>query len=260
MFERVKEFGTITFSLALFTVLWELSVWLFSISEFLLPAPSAVIVTLVLKFGPLMEHCFVTFRETIYGFLMGLVLGVVSAILIVYSRALQNLLYPLILVAQIVPKVAIAPLLLVWVGYGEASKVLIAFLVSWFPIIVTTVQGMRMVQPEMLDLVRSLQASDWQIFTKVRLPNALPQFFGGLKIAITLAVIGAIIGEFVGGNSGLGYLVLVANYEINTPLMFAALVVLSALGLVLYGILVVLEMWLIPWSIGEEEQPPGFGM
>ena len=151
MFERVKEFGTITFSLVLFTVLWELSVWLFSISEFLLPAPSAVIVTLVLKFGPLMEHCFVTFRETIYGFLMGLVLGVTSAVLIVYSRALQNLLYPLILVAQIVPKVAIAPLLLVWVGYGEASKVLIAFLVSWFPIIVTTVQGMRMVQPEMLD-------------------------------------------------------------------------------------------------------------
>ena len=261
MVERFKELGTITLSLALFTALWELSVWVFAISEFLLPAPSKVLATLVVKILPLLQHCLVTFRETVYGFLMGLVLGVISAIMIVYSRLLQNLLYPLILVAQIVPKVAIAPLLLVWVGYGEISKVLIAFLVSWFPIIVTTVQGMRMVQPEMLDLVRSLQASDWQIFTKVRLPNALPHFFGGLKIAITLAVIGAIIGEFVGGNTGLGYLVMVANYEVNTPLMFAALIVLSVLGLVLYGVLVLLEMWLIPWSIGEEEQQmTSFGM
>ena len=260
MVERFKELGTIAFSLALFTVLWELSVWLFSVSEFLLPAPSKVATTLVLRIGPLLEHSLVTFRETVYGFLMGLVLGVVSAILIVYSRLLQNLLYPLILVAQIVPKVAIAPLLLVWVGYGEISKVLIAFLVSWFPIIVTTVSGMRMVQPEMLDLVKSLQATDWQAFTKVRLPNALPHFFGGLKIAITLAVIGAIIGEFVGGNTGLGYLVMVSNYEVNTPFMFAALIVLSVLGLVLYGVLVLLELWLIPWSIGEEDQPSGFGM
>lgn len=260
MVERFKELGTIAFSLALFTMLWELSVWLFSVSEFLLPAPSKVAATLVLRIGPLLEHSLVTFRETVYGFLMGLVLGVVSAILIVYSRLLQNLLYPLILVAQIVPKVAIAPLLLVWVGYGEISKVLIAFLVSWFPIIVTTVSGMRMVQPEMLDLVKSLQATDWQVFTKVRLPNALPHFFGGLKIAITLAVIGAIIGEFVGGNTGLGYLVMVSNYEVNTPFMFAALIVLSVLGLVLYGVLVLLELWLIPWSIGEEDQPSGFGM
>lgn len=261
MVERFKELGTITFSLILFTLLWEVSVWLFAVSEFLLPAPSKIFWTIVEKFVPLLQNCLVTFRETIYGFLMGLVLGVISAIMIVYSRLLQNLLYPLILVAQIVPKVAIAPLLLIWVGYGEMSKVLIAFLVSWFPIIVTTVQGMRMVQPEMLDLVKSLQASDWQIFTKVRLPNALPHFFGGLKIAITLAVIGAIIGEFVGGNTGLGYLVMVANYEVNTPFMFAALVVLSALGLVLYGVLVLLEMWLIPWSIDEDEQElTGFGM
>ena len=211
MVERFKELGTISFSLILFTLLWEVSVRLLSVSEFLLPAPTVIFLTILEKFFPLMQNCLVTFRETIYGFLMGLVLGVISAIMIVYSRLLQNLLYPLILVAQIVPKVAIAPLLLIWVGYGEMSKVLIAFLVSWFPIIVTTVQGMRMVQPEMLDLVKSLQASDWQIFAKVRLPNALPHFFGGLKIAITLAVIGAIIGEFVGGNTGLGYLVMVAT-------------------------------------------------
>jgi NitT/TauT family transport system permease protein len=119
---------------------------------------------------------------------------------------------------------------------------------------------MRMVQPEMLDLARSLQATDWQIFTKVRLPNALPHFFGGLKIAITLAVIGAIIGEFIGGNHGLGYLIVVSNYEVNTPLMFSALIVLSLMGLILYGVIVLLERWFIPWGIEEDEQPPGFGM
>jgi len=260
LIERLKELGTITLSLILLTVLWELAVWVFAIPEFLLPAPSAVFGILVNRSGILLDNTFVTFRETIYGFLMGLVLGVVSAIMIVYSRLLQNLLYPLILIAQIVPKVAIAPLLLVWVGYGELSKVLIAFLVSWFPIIVTTVSGMRMVQPEMLDLARSLQASDWQIFTKVRLPNSLPHFFGGLKIAITLAVIGAIIGEFIGGNNGLGYLIMVSNYEVNTPLMFSALIVLSLMGLILYGAIVMLERWLIPWGIEDEQEPSGFGL
>ena len=118
MVERFKELGTITLSLILFTLLWEVSVWLFSVSEFLLPAPSKIFLTIVAKFVPLLQNCLVTFRETIYGFLMGLVLGVISAIMIVYSRLLQNLLYPLILVAQIVPKVAIAPLLLIWVGLG----------------------------------------------------------------------------------------------------------------------------------------------
>jgi len=258
--DRFKELGTIILSLCLFTALWELAVRILAIPEFLLPAPSAVSVVLIDKSVILLENAFVTFRETVYGFLMGLVLGVVSAIVIVYSRLLQNLLYPLILIAQIVPKVAIAPLLLIWVGYGELSKILIAFLVSWFPIIVTTVSGMRMVQPEMLDLARSLQATDWQIFTKVRLPNSLPHFFGGLKIAITLAVIGAIIGEFIGGNHGLGYLIVVSNYEVNTPLMFSALIVLSLMGLILYGAIVLLERWLIPWGIEEEQEPPRFGM
>jgi len=260
LIERLKELGTVTVSLILLTVLWEGAVWIFSVPEFLLPAPSAVAEVLFSRSGILLENTFVTFRETVYGFLMGLVLGVVSAVMIVYSRLLQNLLYPLILIAQIVPKVAIAPLLLIWVGYGELSKVLIAFLVSWFPIIVTTVSGMRMVQPEMLDLARSLQATNWQIFTKVRLPNSLPHFFGGLKIAITLAVIGAIIGEFIGGNNGLGYLIVVSNYEVNTPLMFSALIVLSLMGLVLYGAIVLLERWLIPWGIEEEQEHSGFGM
>lgn len=260
MIERFKELGTITLSLIVLTLVWEFAVWIFSIPEFLLPAPSSVAGVLISRSGILLENTFVTFRETVYGFLMGLVLGVVSAVIIVYSRVLQNLLYPLILIAQIVPKVAIAPLLLIWVGYGELSKVLIAFLVSWFPIIVTTVSGMRMVQPEMLDLARSLQATDWQIFTKIRLPNSLPQFFGGLKIAITLAVIGAIIGEFIGGNNGLGYLIVVSNYEVNTPLMFSALIVLSLMGLILYGAIVLLEHWLIPWGIQEEEEPSGFGL
>lgn len=260
MIHRLKELSTITLTLFVLLGIWELAVEIFTIPEFLVPAPSSVIELMFSRSPVLLEHTYVTFRETLYGFVLGLVLGVLSAVLIVYSNFLQNVLYPLILIAQIIPKVAIAPLLLIWVGYGELSKVLIAFLVSWFPIIVNTVSGMRMVEPEMIDLARSLQATNWQIFTKVRLPNSLPQFFGGLKIAITLAVIGAIIGEFIGGNKGLGYLIVVSNYEVNTPLMFASLIALSLMGLALYGFIVLLERWLIPWSIGEEKFQTGFGM
>lgn len=260
MIERIKELSTIIITMVVLVLVWEISVKIFSIPEFLIPAPSTVVKLMVTRIGILMEHMFVTLRETMYGFLLGLVLGVICAILIVYSRFLQNVLYPLIVIAQIVPKVAIAPLLLIWVGYGELSKIIIAFLIAWFPIIVNTVSGMRAVQPEMIDLVLSLQATNWQIFRKVRLPNSLPYLFAGLKISITLAVIGAIIGEFVGGNKGLGYLIVVSNYEINTPLMFSSLIVLSVMGLILYGFIILLERWLVPWSIEQEKRPEAFGM
>lgn len=259
MLEKIKELITIIVTLIVLVLVWELGVRVFKIPEFLVPAPSTVVGVLFSRGNILMEHMFVTLRETMYGFMLGLVAGVFFAILIVYSRFLQNVLYPLIVIAQIVPKVAIAPLLLIWVGYGELSKILIAFLIAWFPIIVNTVSGMRMVQPEMIDLVLSLQASNWQIFKKVRLPNSLPYLFAGLKISITLAVIGAIIGEFVGGNKGLGYLIVVSNYEINTPLMFSSLIVLSLMGLGLYGLIVGMERWLIPWSIEEEKGQKAFG-
>ena len=148
---------------------------------------------------------------------------------------MRDVVMPLLLVAQLVPKVAIAPLLLIWFGYGLFPKILVAFLVAFFPIVVNGASGLASVQPELMDLGCSLQASRWQTFWKFRVPTALPELFSGMKIAVTLAIIGAIIGEFVGGNRGLGYLIIVANQELDTALAFAAIFLLSVAGIILYA-------------------------
>ena len=163
---------------------------------------------------------------------------------------------PLLLIAQLIPKVAVAPILLVWFGYGFAPKVIIAFLVAFFPIVVNVASGFVSVQRELLDLGRSLEASRWQIFWKFRIPTALPDLFSGMKIAVTLAVTGAIIGEFVGGDKGLGYLIIIANQELDTPLAFAALLIISIAGILLYAGIELAERLLIPWEQIEQIGAP----
>ncbi|MCH7913433.1 MAG: ABC transporter permease [Deltaproteobacteria bacterium] len=260
MSDRLQTIFTSVVAIVVAIVLWEISVRLFDVPEYLVPTPTAVLAKMVEKAGLLAGHAYTTLYETIVGFLIGVVIGIACAIVIVYSRFLANVIFPLILILQIVPKVAIAPLFLIWFGYGWESKMLIAFLICFFPIIVNTVTGLRSVEPEMVELVRALEATDWQIFRKVRLPNSLPFIFSGFKISITLAVIGAIIGEFVGGNHGLGYLIILANFELDTPLMFGSLFFLSVMGLVLYGIIELLERLLIPWSVTEEEKGVAMGI
>jgi NitT/TauT family transport system permease protein len=243
-------------TLTVIGVVWELIIRLFNVPLFLLPPPSMVFAELTQRADLYATHTWITLYETLIGFLLATVLGIVAGILIVYSRWLQSVLYPIVVVLQIVPKVAIAPLLLIWLGYGLQSKVVVALLVAFFPIVVTTVTGLRAVEQDLLDLVRVLKGSRWQEFTRVRFPSALPFIFSGLKVAITLAVIGAIIGEFVGGNQGLGYLVVIANSEMRTQMSFAALLLLSLLGLGLFGLIVLVERWLIPWGVTDEEQIP----
>ena len=260
MSERLQTIIPSLVTIIVIIVLWEIGVRLFNIPEFLVPTPTAVLAKMAEKASLFSMHFYVTLYETLLGFLLGVVIGIACASVIVYSRFLANVIFPLIVILQIVPKVAIAPLFLIWFGYGWESKMLIAFLIAFFPIIVNTVSGLRSVEPEMIELVRSLEATNWQIFRKVRLPNSLPYIFSGLKISITLAVIGAIIGEFVGGNQGLGYLIIVANFELDTPLMFGSLVLLSLMGLALYGIIELLERLLIPWSTTEEEKVVAVGM
>jgi NitT/TauT family transport system permease protein len=198
-----------------------------------------------------MTHSLITLYETGLGFILGIVIGVSLAILIVYSPFLQTAIYPLLVVAQVVPKLALAPLVLIWFGYGILSKVVIAFLISFFPIIVNTASGLREVEPEMIDLVTSLNATKWQVFKKIRLPNSLPHLFSGLKISITFAVIGAIVGEFVGGDSGVGYLIIIATHELKTAMLFAAIIISSIIGILAYGVIVLLEKILIPWGVVE---------
>ncbi|MBI2879986.1 MAG: ABC transporter permease [Candidatus Tectomicrobia bacterium] len=246
---------TTIWSIIILIFLWEVWVKVAEIPQFLVPSPSATWKEMISKAHLLGSHINTTLLETILGYLLGIVVGILSAILIVWYKFLEDVLYPLLVILQIVPKIAIAPLLLIWVGYGATSKVLIAFLIGYFPIVVSMITGLRLVEPELLDLVRSFRATKWQVLSKIRFPNSLPFLFNGLQISITLAVIGAIVGEFVGGSKGLGYLIIVSNYELNTPLMFTALFILSVIGLVLFGLIVRLEKIMIPWAIEEQEMP-----
>jgi NitT/TauT family transport system permease protein len=234
---------------------WELLCRALNIPVFLIPAPSQVAWRLYEKRDLYLIHTWTTLYETTAGFLLAVVFGILCAAIIVVIPKLRDIVMPLLLVAQLVPKVAIAPLLLIWFGYGLFPKVLVAFLVAFFPIVVNGASGLASVQPELLDLGHSLQASRWQTFWKFRIPTALPELFSGMKVAVTLAIIGAIIGEFVGGNRGLGYLIIVANQELDTPLAFAAIFLLSAAGIALYAIVEMLERMLIPWHAPSAPAP-----
>jgi NitT/TauT family transport system permease protein len=238
----------IAMSFALFLLFWEGACRVFAIPEFALPAPSVILDILVERHELFWRHSLVTFYETIAGFAIAVVFGVIAAAVIVMVPSLADIIMPILLISQLVPKVAIAPLLLIWFGYGLTPKIFIAFLIAFFPIVVNTASGLAAVEKPLLDLARSLEATRFQIFRKLRLPSALPELFSGMKIAMTLAVIGAIIGEFVGGSAGLGYLIIVANSELNTPLAFAALLLLSAGGIALYALVEAAERFFVPWN------------
>jgi NitT/TauT family transport system permease protein len=228
--------------------IWEILTRLFQIPGFILPAPSAIFVEAITRYPLYLYNSWVTFYEMVAGFFLAAVIGVFLAVVIVYSRVVRNMIYPQIVVLQIVPKVAIAPLLLIWAGYGITSKVLLALLVAFFPIVVNMVTGLIEIEEELLDLCRILQSGRWQEFSKVRLPNALPYLFSSLKVASTLSVIGAVIGEFVGGAEGLGHLIIIANTELRTSMAFVSLFCLSILGFVLYGLVILAERVFMPWE------------
>lgn len=226
---------------------WEVSARVFGIPQWLLPAPSAIIGELIAKPGMFAYHALVTAGEIVLGFLLSVIVGIPLAFGIAYSRVFERTLYPILVASQAVPKVAIAPLLIVWFGFGTLPKVIVAFLIAFFPIVIDTVVGLRSVQPEMLHLARSMGASGWQTFRKIRLPKALPSIFAGLKVAITLAVVGAIVGEFVAADRGLGYMLMIASGEMNSRMLFAAIIVLTLIGVAFFLLIEILERWCIPW-------------
>lgn len=227
--------------------LWQAYVTLFHVPTAVLPRPLAVWDALVANWSLIVAEGKVTAVESILGFLLAFALGVPLAVAIALSRVLNLVFYPLLIATQSLPKVALAPLLLVWLGTGIESKLAAAWLVAFFPIVVDTATGLRATPPELLDLAASVRANGWQTFWKIRFPAALPFVISGSKVAITLAVIGAVIGEFIGSNEGLGNLLLVANSQVNTPLAFAALFGLAGLGLVLYALVAGVEKALEPW-------------
>lgn len=220
---------------------WEVVVPLTGLPELILPVPSVIGGAMVEHWGILIKHTQVTFLESLYGFVLGIVIGVTLALGIFSWKPFERAIYPILVVLNTVPKVALAPIFVLWFGFGWAPKVLIAFLIAFFPIVISTVVGLTGMDKDMVHLARSMGASSWQTFAKFRLPAALPSIFGGLKVAITLAVIGAVIGEYVASEEGLGYLQLLASSEFNSPLNFAALVFIALLGVVLFYVVEIAE-------------------
>lgn len=236
-------------SLAVGIVLWEGAVIAWQLPAFILPPPTLVWERLVqvLRDGSLLRHAAVTLGEVSAGLLLGVSISTALGYLLARSRLVERLLSPYIVASQSVPVVAIAPLLVIWFGPGLFSKVLICALIVFFPVLVNTVVGLRSVSDDLRDLMRSLRASHWQTFELLEAPAALPVFLGGLRIGATLSVIGAVVGEFVGSDRGLGFMINRARGQYDTALVFVVVLSLALLALLLYGFVVLLEMRLLAW-------------
>ena len=225
---------------------WEVLVRALAVPRFLMPSPSLIWAALT-RFGAiLLNDTWITLSETVLGFVAGSAMGVLLAILIVFSRVLERMLYPPAIITQMVPKLAIAPLFVIWFGIGLPPKIMVILIVCLFPVMINTVAGMRSVDPRMLELMYSVNASRWQVFRKIEFPTSLPYLFAGLKIAITMAVTGAVVAEWLGSNAGLGHQILMANSQLSTDLLFASLVMLSLTGMGLFGVVAILEAVLAP--------------
>ncbi|WP_368497152.1 ABC transporter permease [Herbiconiux sp. A18JL235] len=245
----------ITLGVGLFVLLvWQLVAVLFELPTYILPTPVDAAESLWTNRDELWSATLVTTGEVLAGFSIAVIVSIPIAMLLVSFRWFETVVYPFIVLLQTVPKIALAPLFVVWFGFGILPKILVTFLICFFPILLDTMTGLRSSNPDMASLVRSMGGGKWSIFRKVRLPAALPHVFAGVKVAITLAVVGAVVGEFVGATQGLGYLLLRANANLDTPLLFAAIAILTVLGLVLYYAVSLVERLVIPWHVSQRSE------
>jgi NitT/TauT family transport system permease protein len=229
-------------------VFWEAVIRLFNVPTFVLPAPTAILVALVDNWRSLAIAAQSTSLEVLFGFVLSAIVGIAVALIIVRFERLGRALYPLIVLFQNVPKVALAPIFILWFGYDLAPKVLLIVVIAFFPVAIDMLAGLQSVEPSFVSLMRSVGASQSKILLRVRIPHSLPHLMAGLKVAITFSVIGAIVGEFAGANQGLGYVIQFASTQLDTPLIFAALVVVSLLGLAFYYVVEFGEQILVPWA------------
>jgi NitT/TauT family transport system permease protein len=237
--------------------IWELATRAFNISPTLLPPPSRIAVKLAGSLGWLTQHALITLAETLIGFAVAVVLGIALAIAIVHSRFLEQTLYTLLVALNSIPKVALAPLLIVWFGTGFEPKIFIAAIISLFVIVISTTLGLRSVEPDALDLARSMGATKLQILVWIRFPNALPSIFSAMKVAVSLALIGALVGEFVAADRGLGYVIVTAQGVFDTSGMFAAITLLTLLALGLFYAIDLIERLVLPWHISVRRRATG---
>ena len=230
---------------------WELLVRLFGVKLYILPPPSAVFVTLWTKWATIRTAAGYTAQPMLIGYGFAVVVGIALALSFALSRLIESIVYPQIVFLQIIPKIAIAPLFMIWFGYGLTSKVLIVFLLSFFPVVVSAVQAFRSMDPDIRDLARVTGASPARMFWKVQVPHALPTMFTGFKVSAALASTAAVVAEFVSSDRGLGYLLVDYTNRFDTPGVFAAILVLSVMGLTLYAAVEAIERVSIPWHVSQ---------
>ncbi|MCI5074119.1 ABC transporter permease [Oricola sp.] len=248
MLHRVVTFMPPAFwTLVCLIIFWQAVVTLRNVPEYILPAPTQIAGEIGSYWHRLLPNALVTLSEIALGYSLAVLIAIPLAVSIVYSRVIRRAVYPLIVLSQTVPKVAVAPLLLTWFGYGMTPKIVIVIMMSFFPIVINSVMGLRATTPEMLYLAKSMGANGWQIFWKFRLPKALPSVFAGLRLATVLSVIGAIIAEFIGTDKGLGYLILIAGANFDIARQFAAIIIITIIGMGFFGLISWLERTMIPW-------------
>lgn len=245
-------------ALVCFFLLWEAYVRITGIQNFILPGPLEILRALAEQRGKLLSHTLVTAYEILLGYSCSVVLGTLFAILVVWSSTLDKALMPLFFFSQTVSKIAVAPLFIIWFGFGLLPKVLVSFLISFFPIFISTVAGLKAVETEMLDLIHSTSATTFQVFWKVRLPTALPYFFAGARVAVPFAAVGAIVGEWIASDRGLGYYLLVTQGNFDTSGLFATVLTTSLVSVILYLIVAQLERRFLRWHVSmRTDQPMG---
>ena len=241
-------------AIVLLGLLWEGAVHFFEIPVYLLPAPSVIWTGFIVHVDLVLGHTMATVGTILSGFALSIAISFPLAVMIASSPLLANTTYPLLVLTQSVPKVALAPILVVVLGAGEMPRVIVTFLVAFFPLVTSLASGLLAVPTDLIELSRSYRAKWWQEMWLIRLPWSVPFLFNGLKLSITFAVVGATVGEFVAADKGLGYQIMAATSFFNTPVAFGALIILSLLGIVLFQAVVILERVLFPWSLPRSEE------
>jgi len=243
--DALTRYGLAVFAHLLLVVAWHVFVVYGQVPTFVMPSPESTLKALTEPNYRWRENITVTAIEIFGGYALAVVIGVALALVFSWSRWLEMAAMPLLVTLNMIPKVALGPLIIVWFKYGIGPNILMAFSIAFFPIVLTTARGLREVEPELLDLVRTLRGSRWQLFTKIQLPNALPYIFSGMKVGAILAVAGAIVGEFLGSDRGLGYLMLQVQVTLDTAAMFMAVILITVIGVILYGLVLALERLLV---------------
>ncbi|MBI3516990.1 MAG: ABC transporter permease [Proteobacteria bacterium] len=256
MTRLTRAFGRYGPSLVLFGLLlvaWQLAVSVLGIREYLLPSPWSVVEALTGGDIAWTRHIWITSVEIFGAFVLATVVGVLLGTAIAWSDIMSRALMPFLVFVNTLPKVAVAPLFLIWLGYGIVPNVLIGALIGFFPVVINTAVGLNQIDQDMLDLGRVFNAPKWRVFAKIRIPNAFPYILSALKVTATAAVVGVIVGEFIASQRGLGYVIITTQSSMNTPVAFAALVWISILGLLLFGAVAALARYLAPWAEGSEQ-------